>query len=136
MHYTTNTPANRNMKSQINKMFLFVYVGLFLYFISRSVNKYFNRNTVMVSNLEAAETFQYPSVSICPTYTSKNGSIANFLFSNASLIDKKKKIFESIWNRSEVFYFVNHPDMFGMRFPCVTIHDGNDPGKPCSFPFK
>ena len=67
---------------------------------------------------------------------SKNGSLASFIFSNATLTEKKKKIFESIWNKSEVFYFVNHPGMFDMRFPCVTINDGEDPGKPCIFPFR
>ena len=82
MRCTTNTPANRNMKSQINKMFLFVYVGLFLYFISRSVNKYFNRNTVMVSNLKSAENLTIPcdplSGSLWPTLQRKGKKKVTF----------------------------------------------------------
>ena len=88
------------MKVPVKKVFFLFYLGLFLFFISQSVIKFFNRSTVYISNLKDEVTIQYPSVSVCPRYTSKNGSIASFLSSNATLTEKKKKIFESIWTVS------------------------------------
>ena len=125
------------MNVAIQKLLLFFYLGLFSYFISNSVIRYYSGVTVKITNLKDTTDIQYPSISVCTKYTSKKViSIASNLFSNESLNFKKKLISESIWNKSEVFYFVSHPGMLGMRFPCVTINDGDDPGKPCLFPFR
>ena len=123
------------MKVAIQNLLLVFYLGLFFYFISNSLIRYYSGVTVKITNLKDATDIQYPSISVCTKYTSKKVILSN-LFSNESLSYKKKLIYESIWNKSEVFYFVNHPGMLGMKFPCVTINDGDDPGKPCLFPFR
>ena len=76
----------------------------------------------------------YPSVSVCKKYTfDKN---LNYLFDKDSvnLTEVKELVIENSWNIEEVFYFMSHPSMLGMTFPCTTMLDGTDPGKPCVFP--
>ena len=125
------------MNVSVHKLLLIFYLGLLSYYISISLMKYFSKTTVYETNLKDASLVLYPSISVCTRYLSKKGvSMAPFLKSNMSLNEKKNLIFENIWNKSEVFYFVNHPEMLGMRFPCVTTNDGDDPGKPCDFPFR
>ena len=130
------------MTVPVHKLLFLFYLGLFCYFISMCVIKLLRHDTVYITNLEDATYIQYPSISVCTRYTSKiackrrEDCTAPVLYSNKSLNENKKIISESIWNKSEVFYFVNHPGMLGMRFPCVTMNDGDDPGKPCKFPFR
>ena len=129
------------MTVPVHKLLLLFYLGLFCYFISQSVIKVLSGDIMYTTNLKDSTFIQYPSISVCTKYTSREivshteGAKAH-LYSNKSLIENKKSISESIWNKSEVFYFVNHPDMLGMRFPCVTMNDGDDPGMPCTFPFR
>ena len=128
------------MAVPVQRLLLLFYLVLFSYFISKSVIKLLRGDTVYVTNMEDATFIQYPSISVCTKYTSKILSYpiadTNKLYTNKSLNENKELISESIWNKSEVFYFVNHPSMLGMRFPCITINDGDDPGKPCKFPFR
>ena len=123
------------MKVPVQKLLAFFYFGIFSYQISVSIMKYLRGRTIYHSNLKDAVQIQYPSISVCTKYTFKNGQITKRLFSNSSLTKKKMIVLNSLWNKTEVFHFVNHPDMFDMRYPCVTRNDGSDPGKPCDFPF-
>ena len=125
------------MQVPLHKILLLFYLGLFLYFISTSLVKYFRGTSTYITKLDDATLIQYPSISVCTRYTSKKDPFNKAtLYSNLSLNENKKLVSENIWNKSEVFYFVNHPGMLDMRFPCVTINDADDPGKPCSFPFR
>ena len=41
-----------------------------------------------------------------------------------------------IWKiHTKVIYFLSHPGMLGLNFPCLTTSDGTDPAKPCQFPW-
>ena len=126
------------MTVPVHKLLLLFYLGLFCYFISQSVIKVLNGDIMYTTNLKDESYIQYPSISVCTKYTSREkvSQTEAHLYSNKSLNENKKLISKSIWNKSEVFYFVNHPDMLGMRFPCVTMDDGDDPGMPCTFPFR
>ena len=124
------------MKIPIQILLACFYFGIFCYQISLSIQKYLKRSTILQSTLVEEEEVQYPSISVCTKYMFKNGPIAKQLFSNKSLTEKKMLVLNSVWNKSEVFNFVNHPGMLGLRYPCVTSNDGTDPGKPCSFPFR
>ena len=123
------------MKVPVQKILLCFYLVLFFSVIFHSFWEYFRGNTVYSTTIEETAIILYPSISICTKYMFKNGDIAQ-IYSNTSLTVKKSLILDNIWNKTEVFHFVNHPDMLGMRFPCTTINDGDDPGKPCSFPFR
>ena len=124
------------MKIAIQKLLACFYFGLFCYSISKSIEKYLNKSKIFHSTIDPEDEVQYPSISVCPKYMSKHGTIANQIFSNKSLTEKKMHVLNSVWNMTEVFHFVNHPGMLGLRYPCVTKNDGGDPGKPCSFPFR
>ena len=78
----------------------------------------------------------YPSVSVCKKYTFEKN--LNYLFDKDSvnLTEVKELVIENSWNVEEVFYFLTHPSMLGMTFPCTTRLDGTDPGKPCMFPVR
>ena len=91
---------------------------------------------IFLTNTKAISVFQHPSISICPKYMFKKVPFMKQLFSNASNAAKKILVDQNRWTKQEVFYFVNHPGMLDLRYPCVTVNDGADPGKPCSFPFK
>ena len=65
--------------------------------------------------------------------------LINFLDPSASIeenIDSEKQwCIEHIFNRSTVFMLVSHNMKGGpATYPC-TITSGDNPGKPCSFPF-
>ena len=124
------------MKIPIQKLLACFYFGIFCYEISISIEKYLKRSTIFHTTVEEEEEVKYPSISVCAKYMSKHGSIAKQLDSNKSLTEKKMLVLNSVWNKSEVFHFVSHPGMLGLRYPCVTSNDGTDPGKPCSFPFR
>ena len=132
---TQNTKNFNEMKVPVQKLLACFYFGIFAYQISISILKYHSGRTLYQSNLKEALEIQYPSISVCTKYTFKHGQLTTQLFSNISLTEKKMLVLNSIWNKTEVFHFVNHPDMFDMRYPCVSRNDGSDPGKPCSFPF-
>ena len=54
---------------------------------------------------------------------------------NVSVLDTKFALLENVWRREKLFYFVNHPRMMNLTFPCTTLEGGTYPGKPCAFPF-
>ena len=123
------------MKFPVKNLLTCFYFGIFSYTVYISTQKYLERSTTYHSTLKDAEKVEYPSISVCAEYTYKNGSIARKLFCNKSLTETKALVLNSVWNKGQIFNFVSHPDMFGFRYPCVSINDGSDPGKPCSFPF-
>ena len=77
---------------------------------------------------------RYPSISVCKRYIYDNTYKTEELLKNASvkLWMKKKAVMENTWNRDELMFFLNHPQMLNLTFPC-TSRNGIDPGKPCVF---
>ena len=78
----------------------------------------------------------YPSVSVCKKYTFDIYLDNLFEDGTANLTVVKELVIENSWNVEEVFYFLTHPTMLGLTFPCTTRLDGTDPGKPCMFPVR
>ena len=124
------------MKVYAQKLLVCFFLGLFSFLFSQSIQKYIRGETSYRSDYVDIEKIQYPSISVCKKYTFEGTITSKNLFTNISLADKKKIALDNIWNKSEVFHFVNHPGMFRMTYPCLTTNDGTDPGKPCYFPFR
>ena len=125
------------MKYLVQKLLGCFYFGVFAYYIYFSIEKYLQGRTKYVSHVDDAEQVQYPSISVCPKYTFKEATVTTDLMStNMSLNEKKRLALENIWKKEEVFHFLSHPGIRGLRFPCVTRNDGTDPGKPCHFPIR
>ena len=117
----------------------FFYVCVFSSQIFESLKTYLTGKTEFKTQIKSGYKIQYPSVSVCPRYTYKDIQIdvqLNTVNVSTSII--KDLVRKNIWTKDDVFYFVNHPGMFNDSgdFPCTTINDGTDPGKPCHFPFK
>ena len=80
------------------------------------------------TNFVESRKVLYPSVSICTKYTFKSATVNREMFAeNKSLEEQKSFVMGKIWKKDEVFTFVNHPGIFGLSFPCVTLNDGTDP---------
>ena len=125
------------MKYFFGKLILAFYLGLFCFFIHLSINKYMKGTTKFETNFVESKELLYPSVSVCPKYTFKSPTVNRAIFKeNKSLEEQKMFVMGKIWKKDEVFHFVNHPGIFGLSFPCVTLIDGTDPGKPCHFPLR
>ena len=117
-----------------NIFVLLLLLSLFLWQCSISIMKYTSYKTSFFTTLFEEEMVLYPSVSVCKKYTFEK--YLNYLFDKDSvnLTEVKELVIENSWNIEEVFYFMSHPSMLGMTFPCTTMLDGTDPGKPCVFP--
>ena len=125
------------MKFFFGKLILVFYLGLFCFFIHLSIDKYMRGSTKFEMDFVESKKLLYPSVSICPKYTFKSATVNREMFAeNKSLEEQKSFVMGKIWKKDEVFNFVNHPGIFGLSFPCVTLNDGTDPGKPCHFPYR
>ena len=127
------------MRFFFKEVLTFFYVCVFLRQIFISLNAYFDRKTEFKTQMKSEFRIQYPSVSVCPKYTYKDVKVNVAMnVDNTSVHLIKDLVRESIWRKDEVFYFVNHPGMFNDSgdFPCNTINDGKDRGKPCHFPFR
>ena len=110
---------------------------MFSYYIFQSVKRYFHGRTTYHSSVVNVEQVQYPSISVCSKNTFRGNNVTDVLLSNnVSFNDKKMLALENIWKKNELFYFLSHPGISGMRYPCVTLNDGTDPGKPCHFPIR
>ena len=84
---------------------------------------------------EEVSLIQYPSVSVCTEYTFKK-YIDEEILSNLSMSETKNLVKSVLWKRNETFYFVNQKFENRSEFPCMTISESKDPGRPCSFPFR
>ena len=125
------------MKQFIPKFLGCFYFAVFCYYIHLSIVKYMKSATKSESEFVEDDIVQFPSLSVCPKYTFKETSVTRkLLISNESVGQKINLVRENIWKKDDVFYFVNHPGIFGPGFPCVTLNDGTDPGNPCSFPVR
>ena len=80
---------------------------------------------------------QYPSVSVCKKYTFDD-YIDNIFNndSNLTLAEVIETARTNSWDVERLFYFLTHPGMLGLTFPCTTVLGGTSPGKPCIFPIK
>ena len=88
----------------------------------------------MCSKTKAA-TLQFPSVSVCAEYSFKK-YIDGIILRNETNLEMAENIVKSnIWRRNETFFFVSHKTSELGDFPCMTITDSPDGGRPCSFPF-
>ena len=93
-------------------------------FIALNLNRYDEVNMI-----------PYPSVSVCTEYTYKT-YIEKQIFSNSSMEEAENLVKSFTWKRNETFYFVNQKYENMSDYPCITIPESNDPGRPCVFPFK
>ena len=98
---------------------------------STSIEKYLAAKTDYDATTIDVDEIQYPSISVCRKYAMDNIDAFPKLLTNDSLTSKKKLVFENIWGKDDVFHFVSHPGIFGLKCPCLTTNEGTDPGKPC-----
>ena len=77
----------------------------------------------------------YPSVTVCTDSIFKI-YIDELLYSNSTLAETEELVKSNIWKRNETFYFVNQKFSDKDDFPCMTLSESNDPGRPCTFPFN
>ena len=125
------------MKRFIPKFLGCFYFAVFCYYVHLSIMKYMKGATKYESKFVDDDKVQYPSLSVCPKYTFKKTSVTRtLLITNESISQKINLVRENIWKKDDVFSFVNHPGIFGQGYPCVTLNDGTDPGKPCTFPVR
>ena len=83
-----------------------------------SIKKFMKGTTKFETSFVESKELLYPSVSVCPKYTFKSTTVnREILDQNKSLEEQKNFVMEKIWKKEEVFYFVNHPGIFGLRFP-------------------
>ena len=121
----------------LNFFIFILLLGLFIWQLTLSIFKYLSWKTSFYNTVAEEETNLYPSVTVCKKYTFD--SYLDYMFqdtTSSSADDIKKAVLENSWGVEEVFYFFTHPGMFGLRYPCTTMIDGSDPGKPCEFPYK
>ena len=124
------------MRKLLQYLITIFYLVVFIFFFSKSIRSFLERRKIFMIDTTPISEFQHPSVSICPKYTFKKTPFTHKLLSNLSNAEKKAVADNNRWSKKEVFYFVNHPGMLSMTYPCLTLIDGADPGKPCSFPFR
>ena len=98
---------------------------------STSIEKYLAAKTDYDATTIDVDEIQYPSISVCRKYAMDNIDAFPKLLTNDSLTSKKKLVLENIWGIDDVFHFVSHPGIFGLKCPCLTTNEGTDPGKPC-----
>ena len=130
--------------------FILIYFISFLWIIYVSVEKYLSKFTfqenryksfvslnIFIKLFSVIETksLQYPSVSICVEYTFKK-YIDNIISNSSFSVEEAEAIAKSLlWKRNETFFFVNHKTIDRDDFPCMTMSESADPGRPCIFPF-
>ena len=95
--------------------------------IQNATNKLFSTRVDSSTEFVPTENILYPSISVCKRYLADDPDLEEKLDSELSFAEKKKFIVRSIWNLTEVLYFMNHPEMLGLSFPCTSV-DGVDPG--------
>ena len=113
-----------------------VFFVIFVFFCSLSLINLQSKKTGVDEDIVDITEIMYPSVTVCKKYTFENKITGNVIKdARLSIEEKKKMAIENIWDISKVFYFVSHPNMMNMTFPCLTKISGGDPAKPCSAPF-
>ena len=82
------------------------------------------------------EKVQYPSVTVCKRQAFDE-KIDNLVRDYMTPIeDIEVAIKEDVTKKTDIFYFVIHPNMTESRHTCLTTKNSADPGKPCISPFK
>ena len=122
------------LSNKIEILLKIFFISLFLFVCQHSWKKYRTQRTTTELRKNRMEKVQYPSVSICVQNAIKTYvDISNN--SNLSFIETMNLIKENVWKRNEAFFFVNQASGNSSGFPCITLKDSFDPGRPCSFPF-
>ena len=78
---------------------------------------------------------QYPSISVCVEYSFKKYIDEEINDFNITFHDTVELIDNQNWKRNDTFYFLNHKVDTKGSFPCMTIKESEDAGRPCHFPF-
>ena len=86
------------------------------------------------NRVEESLFIPYPSVSVC-TKNTFTKYIDKEIFSNSSIEETEILVKSHLLKRNETFYFVNQKYNDRNDFPCMTISESLDPGRPCTFPF-
>ena len=119
----------------VNICFRIILFALFSWQTLCATLKYLEKTTYISTSDVDEGSILFPSITVCKKYF--NG-LSEKVIENVSIDiqDKISQIHSKMWNRTEVFHFFTHTNMFNLTFPCTTM-EGNDvaPGKPCSFPF-
>ena len=120
----------------INTFIVLFLLLLFLWQTISATLKYL-KGTTITSTINIDDgSILFPSVTVCKKYWFGSDESDFKDYSNVSQLISKARIHRNTWNKSEMFYFVSHPKMFNISFPCTTMEGtGTTPGKPCSFPF-
>ena len=116
-------------------IFLLLFI-LFFWECSLSTIKFLSGKTSYFNTIKDMERLLYPSVTVCKKYTFDDYLDNMFFNKPINLTEIKQVAIKYSWDIEEVFYFLTHPNMLDLNFPCTTKPDGTDPGKPCVFPFK
>ena len=118
-------------------VFILPIFCLFLFSCFWSFQNLLDNKTGTDEKIIDGEKILYPSITVCKKYTFDYPEIGDLILNKtASLEEKKKEALKNVWSREKLFYFVSHPTMMNLTFPCTTTDDGTDPGKPCAFPVK
>jgi hypothetical protein len=76
-------------------------------------------NTSVFTSVEEEDTLLYPSVTVCKKYTFDQYKVNILLNESVTIIYTKVAIVENSWTREKVFYFLSHPKMENLTFPCT-----------------
>ena len=102
------------------KLLLFILLlFLFLWQSFIPIQKFSRGNTSMFTSVEEEDTLLYPSVTVCKKYTFVQYIDNIILNESVTLGDTKAAIAENAWKREKVFYFLSHPKMENLTFPCT-----------------
>ena len=104
---------------------------MFFWIVTLSLLKYGQFKTAFQKKTFKVDEILYPSISFCRKWTF-DYYIDDFLVDpNNSLSDKQDRVSSISWRNP--FYFLSHPGMLGLTFPCATTLGGTDPAKLCDF---
>ena len=112
--------------------------ALFLWQTINSTLKYLDRQTVISSFITDDSSILFPSITVCMNMFNgiEESEIRIDRNSSTKIRDIVNHLHQNFWNKSEIFYFFSHPNMFNLSFPCTYMEGrGTTPGKPCTFPW-
>ena len=118
----------------INGLCLLVLFAIFSWETISAILKYSERQTLASTYFTDDGSILFPSITVCKKYLIGPGAtqLGNISMPIEAKVDR---LHMNTWRRNEVLYFISHPNMFNLSFPCTSVEGrGTTPGKPCSFP--
>ena len=113
-------------------VFIIITLSLFICQCLMSFLQYMGGKTDFNEATVDGEDILYPSISVCKKYTFDKQTTEQLINDKTISLEVKKNVaMNKTWSRDRLFYFMSHPTMMNLSFPCTTNDDGTDPGKPC-----